>query len=454
MNVADRGGVPVPQKKHGNMQPAWGNEGGHIRLMVVDDVADTADNVTRLLYFEPDIEVVAVANSGQDAINKAIHLVPDIILMDINMRDTDGFRAAEQILQQVPTRIVMMSVQSEPEYFKQAMAVGARDYLVKPFSGDQLIGTLHKVAQIPVQSLAPVAVEPEMRNGHGGRGAVPDRFAPGYGASGQARARQQIIAVFSGKGGVGRSVIALNLAILLRQLTRERVALVDANLQAGDIHILMGVNVTSSIDDLREAAGLDAQIIDQVLGTHESGVRVLRAPLNPESVELFNADEIKRILLDLRENFDYLVVDMSSHYSDVNLTILEMADQIVLVTTMEITSLNKVTRFFEVAEHLGYPEQKIVLVCNRVESYYGIKPQQVQSQVRHPVAAQLPEEVELLVSSVNRGIPMVLYARNHQFTKQLTHLAKQIAGAATVGEPDGRNGHTNGKPKKRGLFGR
>ncbi len=452
MKVADRVGMPAQQKGHGSMQPAWGNGGGHIRLMVVDDKPDTVDNVTKLLYFERDIEVVATANGGEDAINKAFHLAPDIILMDINMQDMDGFRAAEIILRQMPTRIVMMSVNGEPEYFKRAMAAGARDYLVKPFSGDQLISTLHNVAQIPVQAPLDPSVGQEMRNGHGGRGVGPDRFVPpDYGGQ-PTRTRQQIIAVFSGKGGVGRSVIALNLAILLRQFTRERVALVDANLQAGDLHILMGMNITSSIDDLREAAGLDAQIIDQVLGTHDSGVRVLRAPLHPESAELFNSDEIKRILLDLRENYDYLIVDMSSHYSDVNLTILEMAEQILLVTTLEITALNKVTRFFEVAERLGIPEQKIVLICNRVESYYGIKPQQLQSQVRHEVAAQLPEEVELLVNSVNRGIPIVLQARNHQFTKQLTALAKRVAGAAVAGNADGSNG--NHKPKKRGLFGR
>lgn len=431
------------------MQQARGNGGGRIRLMVVDDKPDTVDNVTKLLYFERDIEVVATANGGQDAINKALHLAPHVILMDINMQDMDGFRAAEIILRQVPTRIVMMSVNGEPEYFKRAMAAGARDYLVKPFSGDQLISTLHNVAQIPVQSMAEVAVGPGPTPG---QPTPEDSYDHGFNGNQPKRTRQQIIAVFSGKGGVGRSVIAMNLAILLRQFTRERVALVDANLQAGDLHILMGMNITSSIDDLREAAGLDSQIINQVMGTHNSGVRVLRAPLHPESAELFNADEIKRILLDLRENYDYLIVDMSSHYSDVNLTILEMAEQILLVTTLEITALNKVTRFFEVAERLGIPEQKIVLICNRVESYYGIKPQQLQSQVRHEVAAQLPEEVELLVNSVNRGIPIVLQARNHQFTKQLTMLAKRLVDVAVAGNTDSYNGNHN--PKKRGLFGR
>jgi pilus assembly protein CpaE len=436
------------------MQPEWNDEeGGHIRLMIVDDVPDTAENVINLLYFERDIEVVATAHSGRDAIAKAVHFAPDIILMDINMPDLDCFRAAEAILQQVPTRIIIMSVQAEQEYFKRALAAGARDYLIKPFSGDELINTLHRVAQIPVQRFADAPPGAAGFNGQAARSGVMDSYPAGggYGNSPPPRMRQRVVTVFSGKGGVGRSVIALNLAILLRQMTGERVALVDANLQSGDIHILLGTTASSSLDDLLEAESLDAQIINQVMATHDSGLQVLRAPSQAESAELYNAEQIKRIFSELRENFDYLIVDMSPSYSDVNLTLLEMADQILLVTTLEITSLNKVTRFFEVAERLGFPEQKILLVCNRVESYYGIKPQQLEGQVRHAIAAQLPEEVELMVSSVNRGIPMVLQVRNHPFTKQLTLLARQVAGEALPGEPVGRNG---ARPaKRRGLFG-
>ena len=206
MKVADRVGMPVQQKGHGNMQQARGSSGRRIRLMVVDDKPDTVFNVTKLLHFERDIEVVATANGGQEAIDKAVYQAPDIILMDINMQDMDGFQAAEIILQQVPTRIVMMSVNGEQEYFKRAMSAGARDYLVKPFSGDQLISTLHNVAQIPVQPIGGGPVRPDPRP------PPPDPFDPDGGPP--TRTRQQIVAVFSGKGGVGRSVIALNLAIL------------------------------------------------------------------------------------------------------------------------------------------------------------------------------------------------------------------------------------------------
>lgn len=432
------------------MQPAW-NNGPRIRLMIVDDVPDTTENVQKLLYFERDIQVIATATSGREAIAKALHLVPDVILMDINMPDMDGLRAAQIILQQVQTRIVMMSVQTEPEYLQRALLVGVRGYLTKPFTSDELVNTLRNIAQVQVQQSAAPAPGPGAPNGNGrnhiNHAPPPSPYPAPISSS---RSRQHVIAVFSGKGGVGRSVVALNLAITLRQLTQERVALVDADLQAGDVHVLLNMNTSSSIDDLREAISLDAEIIHHSMAVHDSGLMVLRAPLSPESAERFTEDEMKRIMVDLRENFDYLVVDMSTNYSDANLMILEMANQVVLVTTLELTSLNKVTRFFDVAGRLGFPEQKIVLVCNRVQSYYGIKPQQLEGQLRHRVAALLPEENQLMVNAVNRGVPFVLYQRNHAVTRQFAALAKQLALNAAQEERAVLAGPA--QKGKRGLF--
>ena len=124
-----------------------------IRLLIVDDMAETAQNVQKLLHFERDIRVVGIASSGRDAIQKADQLRPDVILMDINLRDMDGVEVAEIIGRQISTCIVMMSVQSEPEYFSQAMSVGARGYLVKPVTSDKLVRTILEQAWTDVLAL-------------------------------------------------------------------------------------------------------------------------------------------------------------------------------------------------------------------------------------------------------------------------------------------------------------
>lgn len=411
---------------------------GRIRLLIVDDVPDTAQNVQKLLYFEHDIQVIGVAGSAREAIAKAAKLQPDVILMDINMPDMDGLRATEQILRQVPTRVVIMSVQGEPEYLNRAMMAGARGYLIKPFSSDDLISTLRSAAQVPL----PIAASTQLPVVERDTG----RLGPGGGGS---TALRQLVAVYSPKGGVGRSVVACNLAVAIKKLTDARVALVDADLQSGDAHVLLNMNTPNTIDDLREAGSLDAEIISGAVAMHDSGVELLRAPIALESAELFTADAMKAILVELREHFDYLVIDTDDTFSESTLTVLDMADQILLVTTLEVTTINKVTRFFEVVDRLGYAENKVKLICNRVDPYFGIKPAQVEVQVRHRFIAQIPEDNRLVVTSVNRGFPFVMTDKRASVSRSIYALAQRVVEASQPPDPRGNRG--GGDPRRRGY---
>ena len=106
-----------------------------IRVLIVDDIPETRDHLSKLLGFESDIEVVGAAASGREALELAGQLTPDIVLMDINMPDMDGIAATERLAAEVPTAaVVMMSVQGEADYLRRSMLAGAREFLVKPFS--------------------------------------------------------------------------------------------------------------------------------------------------------------------------------------------------------------------------------------------------------------------------------------------------------------------------------
>jgi pilus assembly protein CpaE len=402
------------------MQPPDSRSPKRIRLLIVDDMPDMAQNVQKLLHFERDIQVVGVATSGRDAIAKAASLSPDVVLMDINLRDMDGLKATEVITRQTQTCVVMMSVQSEPEYLTRAMMVGARGYLIKPFTSEDLVNTVRTAA-------AAAAV------------AMPPRQAPVgsdrvMGPSGGVL--KKIIAVYSPKGGVGRSVLATNLAVALKRQTDKRVVLVDANLQSGDAHVLLNINLPNSIDDLREAGSLDQEIINSAVSAHESsGIGLLRAPLALESAELFTSDAMKAILIELREHFDYLIVDTDTSFSEATLTVLEMADLILLVTTLEVTTINRVSQFFEIMERLGYPRAKVKLVCNRVDNIYGIQPRHVESRLRQHFLSQIPDDPRLVVTSVNRGVPFTISHKNAPISKALQTLAQRVVTLAP--NPDG-----------------
>src|SRR3989304_854454 len=117
-----------------------------IRVLIVDDIPEMRENIRKLLAFEPDIDVVGVAGNGNEAIQSARTYQPNIVLMDVNMPDMDGITAAERIVQAVPiAQVIMVSVQSEADYLRRAMLVGARDFVTKPFSADELISTIRRV---------------------------------------------------------------------------------------------------------------------------------------------------------------------------------------------------------------------------------------------------------------------------------------------------------------------
>ncbi|HET9110461.1 MAG TPA: response regulator [Ktedonobacterales bacterium] len=383
-----------------------------IRLLIVDDMAETAQNVQKLLHFERDIRVVGIAASGREAIQKADQLRPDVILMDINLRDMDGLEVAEIIGRQINTCIVMMSVQSEPEYFSQAMSVGARGYLVKPFTSEKLVRTIRRaVENFPLQSAQPTGGGYDARGGGG-------------------NTLRKIVAVYSPKGGAGTSVLAANMAIALQQTTQKSVVLVDANLQNGDAHVLLNVNTNGSIDDLREAGvgAIDQDVIEGTIIKHaDSEIGLLRAPLSPESAELFTSDATKAILSELRNNYDYIVVDTGSSFTEATLTVLEEADVILTVTTLEVTTIHRVSQFFQLAERVNISLSKVRLVCNRVEQYYGIKPNQVESQLRRRFFAQIPEDEKLVVASINRGVPFMVSQKAAPISRAVQTLAGRVA---------------------------
>ena len=396
-----------------------------IRVLIVDDVADTRENIKKLLLFESDIDVIGAAADGAQAIEAARQLKPDVVLMDINMPGMDGIAAAEAIGVQVPhSQVVMMSVQAEADYLRRSMLAGAREFLIKPFTGDELVEGIRRVYKLgamrreaAVQMQQPAApVQPAMP-------VAPPQEG-------------KIIAVFSPKGGAGRTTIATNLAVALKAETGKRVALVDASLQFGDVGVLLNLEQKKSIADLISSNGeVDMDLLDAVLQTHPSGLRVLLAPSRPEMAEIVSIDSLKKILSRLRASHDFVVVDTWTSFHDQILAVLDLSDRILLLMNSEMTTVKNVRLFLEVAEALGYPSEKMVLVVNRVDSRGGISVQDIQRSISHPIAATVVNDYQTAVAAVNRGVPFVIGQRDSQISRNMRDLAHLIAGWTTGARP-------------------
>lgn len=197
-----------------------------IRVLIVDDVRDSRDNVAKLLRFESDIEVAGMTENGQEAIDLALKIEPDIVLMDVNMPGIDGITATTRIVGRLPnTAVIMMSVQNEADLLRQSMMAGAREFLAKPFSHDELTNSIRHVNQL-------ARANPRVATSRAGE--------PNGGASGRNK-RGKLITVFGLKGGVGRSTVAANLAISLQNQADGDVTLLDANLLYGDLGVMMNI---------------------------------------------------------------------------------------------------------------------------------------------------------------------------------------------------------------------
>jgi pilus assembly protein CpaE len=409
-----------------------------IKVLIVDDIPETRDHLSRLLGLEREIDVAGTASSGEEAIQMSMDMRPDVIVMDINMPGMDGIAAAEIISQRLPnSAVIMMSVHGEAEHLKRAMLAGAREFLVKPFSSDEFATSIKRVHEREL-------VRREQMQATREASAQP---AVGGTAGGDPE-EHQVIGVFSPKGGAGRTTIATNLALALRRETNQTVALVDANLQFGDVGVLLNLNPKNrSMLDAVEGGEPDPDILNSVMIDHSTGIRVLLAPPSPEGADLVTPAYLRKIIDMLRVTHDWVVVDLPSGLNDHTLGVLDAADQILVVAALEITTIKNVRLFLEVADQLDYDRSKIRLVINRSDASQGIRIGDVEASIRRPIDGSIVSDGRLAVLAVNRGVPFVISHPESPLSRDVVTLARTIAG-------EGSTASKTDKSAKRGLFAR
>ena len=392
-----------------------------IRVLIVDDIPETRDHLTKLLGFESDIDVVGSAASGNESLSMARQMTPDVILMDINMPDMDGIAATEKLSAEVPTAaVVMMSVQGEADYLRRSMLAGAREFLVKPFSSDELTASIRQVYTRERDKQIRMTTMPAMA---GVPGAAPPPSDDG-------RQDGQIIALFSPKGGVGRTTVAVNLAVAAATELGKSVVLMDGSFQFGDVGVLLNLNPKNkSIADLvPELEAGEPESLDTFVINHSAGIRVLLAPPSPEMAELITPTAVKRVLEALRRGHDLVIVDCTSWFNETTLAILDAADVVLTMLSLEITSIKNMRLFLEVADQLGYEQDKVKLVLNRADSSLGIRVTDVESSIGRKVDHTIVSDGRSVVYALNRGVPFFLSNREAQVSQDILRLAQAVAG--------------------------
>lgn len=376
-----------------------------IRVMVVDDIEETRKNIKALLSFEKRIDVVGEAADGKEAIFIAKEAGPDIVLMDINMPVMDGIKATHEITANCPeTVVIMMSVQGEQEYLKKAMGAGARQYLVKPFTAEELINVITETYSLESK-----------RKQHAKKEEVPEEI------------KSKVITVFSTKGGVGKTTIATNLAVSLSRITKKNVALIDLDLQFGDIAIMLNVSIKNTISDIvKDFKQLDSETIEDYLVTHFSGVKVLPAPAKPEYAEFITAEHIEKIIKALKEKFHYIIIDTSASFNEVILTTLDLSDNILVVSTLDVPAIKNIKTGLEVMKSLNYSQNKVKVILNKTSENYGVKLKDFEETLKYPVWAGIPEDSTTVITSANKGFPFVITRTETRVSRAIINICRKF----------------------------
>ncbi len=389
--------------------------GDKIRVVIVDDIPETRENVRKLLQFENDFEVVGVARTGREGIELTKETKPDVVLMDINMPDIDGIVATETIRKNIPfTQIVILSVQGDPNYMRRAMMAGARDFLTKPPSVDELTSAIRKAGRMAQDE----------------RAKVPARVPAGTGAAVATTpdlSFGKVGTVYSPKGGTGCTMLAVNLAMTLHN-EETRVMLVDSNLQFGDVAVFLNEQGKNSVADLASRADeLDPEFVEEVAINHAAtGMKILPSPSRPEYAESVTGEQFAKVLQYLRRLYAYIVVDTSSTMDDVTLAAVDSSDLVILLTNQDIPSIKNARLFLDLADVLKISRKRVLFVMNKFDKRIAITPERIGESFKHEISAVLPYDERTVIPSINRGRPFILEDKSRPISRALLALAEIV----------------------------
>jgi len=388
-----------------------------ITVMIVDDIAETRENIQRLLQFEKRIEIVGSVGSGREAVALAEKIKPDVVIMDINMPDMDGIAATELIRQRVPyVQVVILTVQDDPNYMRRAMLAGARDFLTKPPTIDELTAAVQRAGQFAR----------EERQRLGSAAMAGSQAGAGTAGSG-GEALGKVITVYSPKGGLGCTTLVVNLGVALHSPDTPAVV-VDGKMQFGDVVLFLNEHGKHNILDLATRAdALDADVVNSVLITHEeTGMKVLAAPARLEDADQISGEQFGELLQFLRTKFEYVVVDTASVLNEVTLAALDASDLVITLVGQDIPSIKDARLFLDWMRALEVPEERLFLVMNRYDKRIGITPERVGESFRHPVSLAIPDDFRHVLPAINKGKLVVWADRGAPISRSIVKMAEMV----------------------------
>lgn len=354
--------------------------------------------------------ILTVLPAGSQVVDTAEHLFawltahPDeyAVLIGPSVGITDATAIAEHMRTLMPTTsVVLVRDAVDTTVLTQAMHSGVRE-VVTAADLIQISGALQRAHALAV------ALRSSSTPGSAGRGRV--------------------VTVFSPKGGVGKTTMSVNLGIALMRGGQNKVCVVDLDLAFGDIAITLQLFPSHSIEHaIGGENALDRAFVEELMTPHESGIKVLAAPSQPDARERVRGALVGRVLETLKEYYDYIVIDTAPAFDEQTLTALDETDDCIVVATLDVPTLKNVKVALETLDTLGVAEGHRHLLLNRADEAVGIGADKVEAILGMDVAVQVATSLDI-AKATNAGRPLMLSAPSHPSSKAIRHLADRLMG--------------------------
>jgi len=391
-------GQPGEYMPHPGAGAPTGGGGGQVAVAVVD-----ADQTARS-RLAMQLGQGATPFASINDLASRLGAIPVVIVLGPSFAGSPELAAVEQLLAaRRDVGAIMVTNELSTEMLQRALRSGVKDVLQAPIEPVQLAEAVARVASGLVMA-APVPAVPGVIEGDGELGRV--------------------ITVFSTKGGAGKSVVATNLAVTLARRSDRPVVLVDADLQFGDIAVMLKLSPQHTVVDAVSALDrLDLPLLQSLLIDHTgSGLKVLPAPLEPAFADQIGAPEMVRIVEMLRTFCSFVIIDTPAYFNDVVLGLIEVSDDVLLVAGMDIPNIKNVKIGLQTLRLLNTPMEKLRLVLNRANSKVKLDVGEVERTLGIQAQALIPSDV-VVPQAVNQGEPVVTSAPRSGVTQAINQLA-------------------------------
>lgn len=367
------------------------------KILVIDDSKLAAKMVgDRLLSKGYE---VSVAFSGEEALAQVREEVPDLVVSDLTMPGMDGYELCQRLRRDPATAevpIILLTSRGKISEKEAGFEAGADDYLVKP--------------------VVPAELELKIK------------VLLGRAKAARAVLEARVISVFSLRGGVGVTSLAVNLAVSLAQMWQIEVPLIDLALESGHGALMLDLKPKYTLAELAQQAeeSID-ELLDGYLVHHESGVRLLAAPPSPEQADLITPDLLHTVLPMLKRKFEYIIVDTASSFSEVTLAALDLSDLIIVILGPDLASLKASAATMGVFQALGYPKERLAVVINWTFPQMGLPQKNIETALGLPANVVIPYERTLFVEAINTGVPAAWGHPNASASRAIGQLALQVS---------------------------